>query len=371
MAFAVSGFASIAQDYISRGVASNFYNKLPFMAALGALTLGNNNKTDVLSIGRPNAGEILSARLISPAEKLKLGSVNAYHPRIQSFETSNSMWAAKYTNMPTVASPLTNAHSQATQNSATFRWAELITPILIWHEDKIRAGQEGTKEGQAITMAQIVEEATEIAYQEHVKELNDKIWNGSPTSQSSDPWDQPLGILAALSATNTYGLVSRTAEPTWQAKVVSTAMPVDIVRLLDDANLTQLARIRGAGVDACFTTPALYRQFKQQILSTNGGVILQNGIPGMAKLGVKQEVLQKDNVYIMYDPTCPAGEVHFHTMATWKLAFHPQRNMKVTKFVDLTETGEGAKDADQAFIRTRIMLSNDNPGLNVRYSSVA
>src|SRR2546423_1424319 len=103
MAFAVEGFATIAQNYISRGIASNFYPKLIFLTALGAATLGNNNK-DVLEIGRAS-GEILAGKMISPAERLTLGTVNGYQPRIQGFETNNSKWMGARDTMPTVANP--------------------------------------------------------------------------------------------------------------------------------------------------------------------------------------------------------------------------------------------------------------------------
>jgi hypothetical protein len=66
MAFAVERFQTVAQNFISRGVASNFYKKAQFFAILGALTLGNR-KDDMLSIGRPNSGEILSGGMVTPS----------------------------------------------------------------------------------------------------------------------------------------------------------------------------------------------------------------------------------------------------------------------------------------------------------------
>jgi hypothetical protein len=77
-----------------------------------------------------------------------------------------------------------------------------------------------------------------------------------------------------------------------------------------------------------------------------------------------------DNCYIIYDPTMPDQTVYAITPKTFRIAFHPQRNMKVGKFTDISESAEGAKDADQAFIRTRLMFSCDNPYLNVAYTAV-
>ena len=369
--FATEGFGAIAQNYISRGIASNFYPKLPFLALLGALTLGNNNK-DVLQIGRPGVGEILSGKLISPAERLTLGSVNSYKPRIQRFETDNSKWMGAYDTLPTVANPTTTAQSQAMQATADFRWSDLATPILVWHEDKLRAGQKETKEGQGLAMSQLIDEASEVAFQEHVKKFNAGIWTGNPSSQAADPWDSPLGIIQALDTTNTYGNVDRSvgANAAWKSQKDTTTTATDIVALIDDANLNKKLRVYGPGADIFLCDTTRYQTFKRQILN-NGGVVLQNGpVLKMAAMGVKQEILQKDNAYVMYDPTCPDNTVLALTSRTWRLAFHPQRNMTVKPFVDLSDKSEGAKDADQSFVRTRIMFSNDNPYLNVRYTAI-
>ena len=374
MAFAVEGFSTIAQNYISKGIASNFYPKLPFLSMLGALTLGNNNK-DTLDIGRPGVGEILSGRQISVAEKLNLGRINSYLPRVQLFETSNSAWLSSYGSMPTVNVPGTatatsGAQSLMVQASAKFNWCEYITPIMIMHEDKIRAGQAGTREGQAIAMSQLVDESTEIAFQEHIKGINTGIWSGSAASQTADLWSAPLGISVAVAATNTYGNIDRGTHTQWAAQVDSTTTSVDIANIIDNANITKSLRTKGPGVDLIICNPDLYPSFKRQVLA-NGGCVVQNGpIVKMAKWGVTQEVLQKDNAYIMYDPTCPANTVYALTSSTWRIAFHPERNFTVGKFVDLTQTGEGGRDADQAHIRTRFIFSCDNPFLNVKYSAI-
>jgi len=372
MAFAIEGFATVAQNHISRNIASNFYPKLPFLSALGAFTLARNNKT-ALNIGRPKAGEVLSGRVVSPAEVMNLDGFNAYQPRIQRFETSNSKWMGKYDTTPTVANPTTNAHSQAMQASALFYRCRLKTPILIWHEDKNRALQKESRQGKGIAMAQLIDEATEIAYQEHVKELNDKIFNGNPTDQTADPWDQPLGILQALDTANVYGNVNRAlpSNAAWRAQKDTTLKTANIKTILDDANVTKRLRVLGpgTGADLIVTTPSLYLTFKDQVRA-NGGVVLQNGIPEYAKFGYKQEVLQMDNAYIIYDESVPANNVFALTMATWRFAIKPGKNLTVSKFVDLSDKTEGAKEADQAFIETEFIFSCDNPFLNVRHTAI-
>src|SRR5690242_19401379 len=133
MAFAVTRYATVAQNYISKQIASNFYAKAPFLALLGALTIGNNKKTS-LEIGRPNSGEILSAKALSPAERKNLRGINEYVARIQGFKPNNTTarTGSGYGNAPTVANPTTNANSQVGQFGAKFKWTHLDTPILIW-----------------------------------------------------------------------------------------------------------------------------------------------------------------------------------------------------------------------------------------------
>jgi hypothetical protein len=372
--FPVSGFNTVAQNFISRGVASNFYSKSTFLAVLGALTLGKNKKKDMLSIGRPDGGEILTNGMVSEIQRKKLGTVNAYLPRVQGFSTSNTAarTGSGRVTLPDVANKTTASHGQANQFAAQFKWTHVDTPILIWHEDKIRAGQEGTKEGAAIAMGQVIDESTEIASQDQIDWLATKVWTGGGAiTQTNDLWDEPLGIVEATKTNNTYANVDRTVtgNSVWQSQVDSTFTAVDAKRLVDDANLTKGLRVKGQGADLILTTTALYQQFKQQVLA-GGGVILQNGLPEMAKLGVKKEMLQIDNVLITYDPNCPANSAVVFDTSVWKFMVHPQFNFRVTPFVDNTTTGI-AKDAyDYAYIQTRFMLTCDNPFLNVRYSAL-
>lgn len=374
MPFAIEGFKAIGQNAISRGIASNFYPRLLFLSALAAFTLSRNPKTP-LTIGRPDVGAIFSGKGISPAEQMTLANFNSYQPRIQGFETSNSKWMGARDTRPTVANATTNSHGQAMQNTALFNRAQLETPILIWHVDKDRAAKEGTDKLRGLVMSQLIDEATEVAYQEHVKELNAKIWNGNPTNQGVDPWDQPLGIFQALSATNVYGNVNRTglsAGSPWLAQVDSTITAVDIEKLIDDMNVTKGLADQGSPVDLVITTKALYLSFKAQILAKGGGAqhVLANGIPGMAQIGVKQEVLQKDNAYIMYDASVSANNVLGFVMKPWRLALAPGRNLSVSKFVDLSDKAEGAKKADQAFITTELIFSCDNPSIQAKYTAI-
>ena len=378
MAFALEGFQTRVQNYISKGVASSFYSKSTFLAILAAQTL-NNNKKDILSIGRPDGGEILSGGEVSTVERKNIASAygKAYIPRIQGFKTNNT--AARSgtgrVTLPSVASSSTNSHGQATQFGAEFHWTHYDTPIKIWHEDKTQAAQAGSKEGAAIAMAQVLDEASRVAKQDMLDKLAQDVWTGTPTTQSDHLWDQPAGIVDALSITNTYGRTDRStlaSDSAWKSQLYSSAYPADITKIIEYANLDAGIAIKGNGVNLVLTTAALYKQFKNQILSSSGGgVVMQNGLPDMAKMGVRKEILQKDNVLITYDPFCPASTVCCFDTTAWRFMIHPEYNFKVKPFIDLTETGEGKDAADYSYISLRFMLTCDSPFHNIRFSSVA
>lgn len=379
MAFAVTGFSTVAQNFISREIASNFYKKCPFLAVLGALTIGNNNK-DSLEIGRPGSGEILTGGIVSPIAKKRLGTVNAYLPRIQGFETSNTAYRSASTtgrdDLPDAANKTTNAHSQAMQFAAEYRWCHMDTPIVIWHEDKIRAGREGTKEGQGIAMGQLIDEATEVAMQDHLTKLSTDIYDASPTAaeQNYQLWPKPIGLLTMIDDENatvtTMARVDRTSEPLWRAKRNSTTTAVDIRKIIDDANYTQGLKIYGNGADLCLCGTTLYQQFKAQIIA-QGGTVMHSGLPAMAKMGLRKEILQIDNTLVMYDPQLTnANTVLVLDTSVLKWMVHPEFNFKVTPFVDNTKTGIAKGTYDYAYISTRFIFSNDNPRLGVKYTAI-
>lgn len=373
MAFAYEGFSTVAQNYLAKSVASNFYNKSPLLAVLGALSLGNQNRKE-LEIGRPNSGEILSGGMVSPIERLRLRSINSYCPRIQAFETSNT--AARTgtgrVSLPSVANGSTRSHGQATQAAAKFNWTHYDTPIRIWHEDKIRAGSDGTREGQAISMGQIVDEATEVAKQDLISKLATDIYSGAPSSQSDDLWDAPAGVKSAFSATNTYGGINRTVESQWRAKVVSSYTAINIKGIINDANVTQGLAVKGSGVDLVLCPSALYLQFKDQVENDKTCVVLGDGVRGMAQMGVQKEVLRVNNAYVMYDPSITDSTyVYCFNTATWRFAVHPDFNFKVGKFVDNTTTGEGKEAYDYAYIGLRFFLACNDPTKNAVYTAIA
>ena len=373
MGFVTARFSAVAQNYITKGIATNFYQRAPFLAHLAGKTFADT-KTE-LKIGRPGAGEIFAGTRVPPAKRANMRNMNAYMQRIQSFAINNSKEMGAYDTMPTVANATTAAHSQIGA-TAEFRWCEVVEPILLWNNDLKRAIQGASADGFGIATAQVIQEGTDVAMQNQFSKMANYLWNGNPASQDTDPWNQPLGLVQAISSTNVYGRVDRTtlaSTSAWNGNLVTSGIPGDIVTILDDANYGTISGIPGllnygTGVDLVLTTPTLYVKYKNQLMS-RGAVILQNGPPETFAIGAKREALQYGNAYIISDPNCPSGNVACLTSGLWKIIFHPMENFTVTPFIDLSGYTEGAKDAQQAFIRTMFMVVCENPSQQVLYTN--
>lgn len=368
MAFAVENFQVTSQNYISPNIMSNFYGKLPFFAMLYATTVGHGNDVE-LDIGRP-LPEQLAGKYITPADKIDFQDFNGYVVPIQRFETNNTVVLGKYPTHPVVANPTTTAHSQVGQAGAKFFSTDIETPILIWDRDLDRALNKSTRAGQGLAAAKVIERATKVALQEHIKSINYRTWNGNPTSQTVDPMDDLIGLVQAVQSTNTYGAVDRAVETTWAAKYHTGATTANLSALLDYANLDDGLRVYGNGADVMFCSMTNYKNFKSQAKALGATVVQNtNDVLKMGKYGLKQEALQIDNCLVTYDPTCATNSVFALSMAPWTVAFRPGRMFTVSPYEKLT--GEGAKLAKQAFIRTEMILACENPGLQVQWTAVS
>lgn len=384
-----SGFDAVCQKYIqSRPIASNFYKKSALAAILGALTMGNNNK-DSLNIGRPGTGEILSGAVIPPVEKLSLGSINEYVPRIQGFKTQNTRELDVYDDLPGTANQTTRAPSQADQYGAGFRWGEIVTEIKIWHEDKLRWLKSGSKDGAGLAAVDGLQHATEVAMQDHIDAIIEGLWNGNPASQtaslwkssSGNPFTNPgfcLGVFQMTSATNIYGRVDRANADNaalWASSVDSTLTTDNVQSILDDFKFVKGLSDTGSGPYLMLVPNNQFVKFRAQAKASHTIIEqMPDGLVKMAKMGVTTDVVRVDDCYIVRDPWLTTNgyttTVIILDASTLKIMFHPDRNMSVGPFKDQTEYGDNPSDLDRAFIRTRLMFTSDNPKRSARYTAI-
>jgi hypothetical protein len=256
--------------------------------------------------------------------------------------------------------------------TAKFNWARKTSPIIVWNESLFRAmSGPASEKGKAV--ANVLENAADFALAKHIDVWAQAFWTGAPASQTSDPWSTVAGVTEALgSITNTYGNVDRgvAANAQWVPQLVTDARAANLANLVDEANLTLNCGIVGDGVNVILTTPALYRTFKAEVRA-KGQTVMVNGMPEMGEYGFKQEVLKFDNTYVMYDPLCPTGYVAGLNLETWKVILGSKQNFSVGKFINLPDYAEGAKDAHQAIIDTRMILCCENPKVNCLWTSVS
>lgn len=384
-----SGFDSVCQKYIqSRPIASNFYKKSALAAFLGGLTLGNQNK-DSLSIGRPGTGEILSGADVPKAERMRLGSMNEYVPRIQGFKTQNTRELDVYDDLPGTANQLTRAPSQADQYGAGFRWGELVTEIKIWHEDKMRWLESGTADGAGLAAVDGLHHATEVAVQDHIDGLIENLWNGNPASQTASLWKSAtgnpfsspgacLGVMQMVAATNTYGRIDRSNSDNaalWAASVDSSLTTDNVQAIIDDFKYTKGLSDTGNGPYLMLVPNNQFVKFKSQAKASHTIIEqLPEGLIKMAKMGVTSDVVRVDDFYIVRDPWLTTNGYTTYVIcldtSTLKIMFHPKRNFSVGTFKDQTEYGDNPTDLDRAFIRTRFMMTNDNPVRSAKYTTI-
>ncbi len=396
MGYAVEGFGAVAQDYISRTCASTWYQKDPLLTLL-ALKAGKDNMGG-LQIGRSGYGEWLRGVPINPMRKMNIQGINSYRPRIQQFVTSNTKIMAARDTEPTVSNPTTNSQSQAAQATALFHWTRQDTPAIVWHTDLERAlASSNTADGQGIAVGQVVEESTQVALQEHLSQLSARFRYGTVTNQSVDPWTDYSGLLtdAMGSTTNTYGNVDRnsiSSSSPWIPNVVTTAFARDIQQIVQYANMDLRCKAVGNGVNLIGAGSTNYKIFKNQILS-RGGVVIQNtadsrfALAPNAKYGVTMEVCLFENAYVVWDPFLDSVEatnattgaalysaqpntVYAFNLDVMNLILHPQRNVTVKPFVDLSDKAQGAIDANQSFVTTNAILAVDVPRVNAVFTNV-
>jgi hypothetical protein len=374
MAFVRESFQAYAQEYIGSTIHSNLFPKIPLVYALTGL--GGNQTKSTNRIGRPGVQDVFAGKKLSKAQRETLtAGFNAYEPRIHFRTTSNNKNMGARDTMPTVANPTTTSQDQNV-GTAKFCWTRKVEPILVWNEALARAmGGVGIGLGsRQKAVASLLEQAADEALNVHLDNWATSFWTGTPTNQASDPWDDAAGIQQAIgSATNTYGNVDRGvgANSAWVPQVVTAARSAVLSSLIDEANITEECGIVGNGIDLVLTGKSIFRTFKDECRN-KGGQVFANGMPEMAEYGVGQpEVLKFDRTHVMLDKNCPDNAVACLNLSGWKLITHGDMNFKTTKFVDLKEFTEGAKDAHQAFIETKLILACEEPAVQCYFSNVS
>lgn len=378
MEYVREGFRAFAQDHTLPYICSNAFGRVPLLFFM-ALRSGQTSKS-ATTIGRPGMQPILSGAKLSKAEQAQLAGFSTMVD-IHTGTTDNTKEMGAADTRPTVAI----ASSQDTNyGKAEFRRSRLVTPIKIKHM-ALRLAMDAGDPNSAVK--NLVRNATNEALGVHTNALALRMWMGgvvNPTdsvdytfNQNEMPWKRHLGILSAMNTDNVYGRVNRaniSSTAAWRGKRVTTSFAPDIFEIIDEMNIGQKcadAGIGDGGISLGLCTAVQFRKYKRQARK-EGHKYWAEGVPEMAELGFRREVIQIDNTYVTYDPLCPTGYFAGFNLGTWTFAASKEDNFRVTEFESMCDNGQsGGEEADQAFVITESSLICKAPYANCLMTNIA
>lgn len=375
------GFRAFAQDMALPYICSNFFGRLPLLYFM-AMRSGQNSKT-LMRLGRPGMQPILSGAKLSKA-KMETYSGLSCRVSIHTATTDNTKEMGFRDTRPTVTA---GTGQDMNYGEAEFRRSRLITPIKISHAS-LRVALDTGQGGADRAVKNVVRNAVDEALGVHSSALATRAWFGgviNPTdsvdytfNQNKTPWARHLGVLSAMNTDNVYGRVNRaniSSTAAWRGKRVTTAMAPDIFEIIDEMNIGQSCADSGVGdggVSLILCTKTQFRKYKRQSRKEGYNVkYWSDGVPEMAELGFRREVLLIDNTYVTYDPLCPAGYAAGFNLGTWVFAADKNDNFNVTDFESMCDNGQsGGEEADQAFVITESGLICHSPYANCLMTNV-
>jgi hypothetical protein len=374
------GLRAFAQDLTLPYICSNFFGRLPLLYFL-AMRSGQTTKSD-MRIGRPGMAPILSGASLSKAKKQELSGFSVFvDVHTQTSDDTKEMGARD--TRPTV----TTSQDQ-NFGKAEFRRSRIITPIKLSHSAiRVAMGDgSGTARNADTALKNLTRTATDEALGVHSSAIATRSWFGgviNPTdsvdytfNQNEYPWKRYLGVLACMNTDNVYARVNRSnisSTAAWRGKRVTTSFAPDIFEIIDEMNIGQSCADSGVGdggITLGLCTKTQFRKYKRQARK-EGQKYWAEGVPEMAQLGFKREVIQVDNTYVTYDPLCPAGYFAGFNMGTWTYAADSTDNFNVTDFESMCDNGQsGGEEADQAFVITEASLINSAPYANCLMTNI-
>lgn len=373
----LEGLAAIAQGFINQGIAANYWYREPKLWLLshlgGEMSKGQQN----LDIGRPSAANVFQGTKISQAQKMSLQGVSCFKPRFAIANPTNVTVLGSKSNSAALSSPGSVGGTQGDMfGTAQVNWTGLFEEeILIPEEHLNRAARDAGADlkGRALARSRIIEDAVNMAKQNMLTTLASQLQHGNPTDQDADPMDQLIGFDVWFSKTNYCAGVDRSAAKNAQFRAIvdSTAYPVLATALIDAANITnELQNLTEDGTVALLVNGKCFMKMKAELLGL-GYTQIAHSIPDMAQYGAKNiHVLQKDNVFVVYDRSVPANTAYAICPSTWAFITHPEYTFKVTEFIELWKYARSGPHYLRALCQLRAALVCWNPALNVKFDGI-
>lgn len=377
LSIAYAGYQVFAQKKSGKRLRNRLFNYMPVLYLLFGLT---GKKSQAFGLGAPNTATsilVSGTKTASPTKEAMFAEM-AYRPTIQYLApaSGDGKTIGQYSSMPVRA-------DGANKNPATY----FIQPEFHFHEraepyevpndqiETIVANSTGGWPAQAtIAIGNIIDAEVKSVEAVHLKYWNQLLWgtigNGFPSDQTAIKWDALHSLkysIGANSLNNNYGGLDRSvaANAFFSGKGDSTHQGIifrDLIRTFNYDPSYRFADV-GAGVDiiGCDGTA-----FQKALNEADGkfGVVMHNGLPSMAEIGFKNDIVCFDNkTYVVYDPECPTGEMALLNSETWTYAIHPNKNFKVSTPKDQTEM-KGGDDVTCGHMRTKMLWCCEEPRYN-------
>lgn len=363
------------------------YDMMPFMG----LMFGKfGTKSDFRGIGIPNSGMLLSGVASAQMRKKQILSSLIYQPLIKTGTAPRDGKAMGMTdNMPSRTAWEQNSPTKRFTRPAA-KWVEIadaaeVPNEHIRHTQRAAAGERNGWEA----LGDLLRVERNDTAAEHLKRWNELFWgvydgtdgndqgistSGSPSDESDEKWDAPHSIKNALSASNTYCGVDRSlaANAYFRGNTISAATSPVFRDMIRYANYTLGLSKKGQGLDVILVGGDLFPIALSEADAKGGGQVVTAGTPikEFGQFGFKRDTVRIDNTWIVYDPTCPAGDAVGLNLKTWTLAIHPDANFKQSTPYDNSQQ-KGGDDSTSWTLRTKLLCVCEAPSLNVYWDNVA
>lgn len=377
-------FDTLVAENWSNEVISTLFNKMPIMQVL----FGRNGekKEDVKGLGVPDSGLLLSGMKGARTKRKEILSGMIYQPFIHHLlpTEADGKVLGTHDSSAVRSSWETNGPEKRFVRPVV-KWVDLEDPCKVSNErlDHTKRAAANERNGwESIGSLLKVESSDVLGI--HARRWNQLFWGtysgavasttGAPSDESDEKWDAIHSVANAISASNTYCGVDRTASGNsyWHGHKITTATAPVFRELIRNANYSStigLAKKTGP-LDCMFVGGDLFSTALSEADAKTATIVSAGKpIPGLAQFGFENDTIRIDNTWIIYDPEAPAGYVFGCKPRTWTVAIYPGANFAQSTPTDQSSI-EGGDKAHTWNIRTKLMLVCEAPSENVLWTNV-
>lgn len=312
-----------------------------------------------------NVGAIISgARNMS---KNMLTTTQGSTQRQIRFNTG-TVGGVKYLGTDDTTASTGTARQDSKFQSAYVSWSIAEAPISVRNSTLRKA--KGPHE-----LANPIEIAVEQAMRELVDQVGGDVYTGSPTDQTAEDWDAPLGLQQWIHSSNTIGGIDRSSVSGFSGNRVTGAKQAKL-SLIDEANLDydgsgNGVANKGGRIDLVLAGNILYKKMKDEALA-RGYQLVKNDVQERGQVGLLLEGFEYNGALVTLDPKAPASSVFMLDSRSVLMEIMASENWKVHKFNDLRENGpHGSPDLTISRVSLGYRLVVERPWENVQYTNVS